>query len=137
MELAKRFGTSKKLENDGVWHELGDGAAIKVARWNNRRFNELKRQLERKYLTQQKTGKLPEDIAEKIIIETIAHAVLLDWRGIELNGAPLPAYTPEEGIKVLTDTAEVNMSEFRDTVAAASMDMNNFRMEREAEAIKN
>jgi hypothetical protein len=137
MDIGKRFGTSKALENEGVWHELGDGAAIKVARWNNRRFAELKRQLERKYRAQQKGGVLPEKVAEQVIIETIAHAILVDWRGLEINGQPLPAYTPEEAVRVLTDTETVNMGEFRDLVAGVSMDMNNFRLEREAEAAKN
>ncbi len=142
MDISKRFGTSKKLEFDGVWQELGDGAAIRIARWNNRRFSELKRQLERKYRAQQKDNKLPEKIAEQVIVETMAHAILLDWRGLELNGQKLPAYTPEEGIKALSDIGDtdkegVNMGEFRDFVAGLSMDANNFRLEREAEAAKN
>lgn len=137
MDIAKRYATSKKLETDGIWHELGDGAAIKVARWNNRRFNEIKRQLERKHRAEMKGGRMPDELGEKIIIEAIANAILLDWRGLEINGVKLPAYTPEEGVRVLSDTEQLNMGEFRDTIAAVSMDTNNFRTEHEAEAIKN
>jgi hypothetical protein len=138
MDIDKLFGTSKKLELEGVRHEIGDDAWMKIARWNNRRFNELKRQLERRELAKQKGGALDDATKERIAIECIAQTIIVDWGGnLVLHGKPVGAFTPEEAARIMSDTADTNMGDFRDYIVGLSMDLNNFRMEREAEAVKN
>lgn len=137
LDLDTLFSTSKRLETQGAWHDLGDGAGVKVARINNAAYQQLERELRRKELARIKTGRLDEETNLRLMIECIAHTVLLDWRGLTLGGELLPQYTPEEGIKAMTDTAEISRAGFRNFIVALAADDARFKIEHDEELKKN
>lgn len=137
LDLDKLFSTSKRLEAQGAWHDLGDGAGLKVARINNPAYQQLERELRRRELARIKSGRLDEETHARLMIECLAHTVLLDWRGLEVDGKPLPPYTPEEGIKMMTDTDEISRAGFRNFVISLAADADRFKIERDEELQKN
>lgn len=131
MDLGKTFGTSDKLENEGVWIDLGEGAAIKVARAGNRANQRLLRKLAAPHRVALRSGKLPDDVMERITVQAMAETILIDWKNIEFEGRPL-AYSVENATRVLSA-----LKDFRDYVADQAADMSHFQAEREEAAAKN
>lgn len=131
MDIRKAFGTRADLENEGVWIDIGDGARIKVARAGNRAHAEVIRRLRRQYQATRRGGKAADDMLERLSVEAMAEAVLLDWQGVEEGGAAVP-YSLESAQRMLTD-----YKDFRDMVAGFSTDMALFQEEEEAAAAKN
>lgn len=131
MDIAK-YITDKDAAANGKWIDLGDGARIKVARWNNARFRELEQRLKRPYRSYALSGReLPQDVAERIAIELLVETVLLDWQGIALGGAAMPY--GKAAAKDLLDKSEW----FRNQVSYHAMLEENFYRQEIAELEKN
>jgi len=131
MDIRKTYYTDPTLEAEGVWVELGEGARIRVARAGNpANRRKLSKLLERHRATL-RSRNLPDDILERVTIETMAETILLGWDGINEDGKPLP-YTPENARRLLT-----TYRDFRDQVAAIAADMALFKGESEEAASKN
>lgn len=131
MDIKKSFGTNSTLENEGVWIELGDGASIKVARMGNKENKAILKKLITPHKIAARNDKLADGIWDKIAVESIAATILLDWKGIEDDGKPLP-YTKENATRLLTD-----YKDFREQVASFSSELALFQSNSEAAAIKN
>jgi hypothetical protein len=131
MDLKKAFGTNKALENEGAWVELGDGASVKVARLGNKLNADLIKKLIKPHKVALRNDRLPDDVMEKITIEAMATTLLLDWKGIEDDGKPVP-YTKENAVRLLTE-----YKDFRDQISAFSNELAIFQTSSEAAAIKN
>ena len=131
MDIRKAFATSRELEEEGVWVDLGEGARLKIARIGNPANRDLMRRKMKPHRTALRADKLPEDILNRITIEVMAETILLGWEGLTEGGQPLP-YTRENAIQQLTE-----LKDFRDQVADLSQDMTLFQEEREAQATGN
>lgn len=131
MDIKKSFGTNSTLENEGVWIELGDGASIKVARVGNKENKAILKKLIAPHKMAARNDKLADEIWDKITVESMAATILLDWKGIEDDGKPLP-YTKENATRLLTD-----YKDFREQVASFSSELALFQSNSEAAAIKN
>lgn len=131
MDIKKSFGTNSTLENEGVWIELGDGASIKVARMGNKENKAILKKLIAPHKMAARNDKLADEIWDKITVESMAATILLDWKGIEDDGKPLP-YTKENATRLLTD-----YKDFREQVASFSSELALFQSNSEAAAIKN
>jgi hypothetical protein len=123
MDLKKDFSTNKKLEDEGVWIDIGDGAKLKIARAGNKQSNALSKQLAKPYMAQITYGKLSDEVATQIGVEVMAKAILLDWKGIQYDGADLP-YSVDNAIKLLTE-----LPDFRDYVSQMANDRKTFQRE--------
>lgn len=131
MDISKKFGTSEKLENEGVWVDLGDGAQILVARAGNKENRELIKRLIAPHKVQLRHNKLPDEVLTKLTIEAMSTTILLDWKGIEENGKTV-AYNRDNAIRLLTD-----YKDFRDQVSGFSNEMELFQAEEKAAITKN
>ncbi len=132
MDIRKAFATDRQAEQDGVWVALGEGARVKVARFNNPRHRAVLDRLRRPYRSLLMAGRdLPDDVAESMTIEATAETLLLDWDGIEDNGTPLP-FSKDNARRLLAD-----LPDFRDAVAFLSMQAETFRREALETAAKN
>lgn len=108
-----RYKTDKKLEEEGVWVDLGEGIHVLVARISSRRAREVRRRIMRPY---ESMRELPPELEERINIEVMAEAVLVGWRGItDEQNNPIP-YSKETAIRLLTEAQD-----FREDVAGASL----------------
>lgn len=118
------FKTDADLEAEGAWIDIGEGASVKIARYQNPKHKRVLDRLNRPHRATLNAGRrLPDDVAEKILIDSFVEAVLLDWRGLTIDGQPFH-YSKENALKVLTD-----MRDFRDLVANHALQAENFRRE--------
>jgi len=131
MDLKKQFETDRALEEEGVWYDVGDGGRVKVARANNRRFRDRFRALARGKERQIQQNILPEDVAEELLCKAMAHGLLLDWSGIEDNGAAV-AYSEQAATEMLK-----RYPDFRRLIDALADNMEAYRAAREEDAEKN
>jgi hypothetical protein len=132
MDLKKAFGTSAKLETEGVWVDLGDGGSVKVARAGNPDNRKLLKRLVAPHKAALRSDRLPDEVLERITTQAMAQTILLDWKGLEEDGAALPAYTPELGAQYLG-----KYKDFRDQIAAFSADLALYQEESAEATAKN
>jgi hypothetical protein len=130
LNLRQRFATNAKAELEGAWVDLGEGAAIRVARYNNPRHKALRDRLLRPYRGLLLAGRdLPEDVEDRVAIECLAETILLDWRGLLDDQGQALAYDREVARGLLT-----SLRDFRETVAWHALQAETFRAA-EVEAI--
>lgn len=124
MDIKKEFATDKVAENEGIWEEIGDGAKVLVARVGNKKWEAAMERLRKPHLKSlRRRGRLQDEVAEKITIEAMAEALLLDWEGIEEEGEVV-AYSKENATRFLTDYPE-----FRNMVYGIASDAEVYRQE--------
>ena len=132
MKIGKAFGTNERLEQDGVWVDLGDGGSVKVARAGNKANRKLLKRLVGPHKAALRSDRLPDDVLEKLTIECMARTILLDWRGIEEDDGKNVEYSVENAIRLLTA-----YKDFRDQIAASSADLALYQDAAEEAAAKN
>ncbi len=132
MDLAK-FRTEAALEDEGVWIELGEGARARVGRIGGRRYREAFQRHLKPYQKAARLGALGEAQAERILVETLADAVLLGWENLTLDGAAVP-YERDRARDVLADPA---YRDFRNLIVEAANEAESFRRAAERDAEKN
>ncbi len=132
MKLSAAFGTSEKLEIEGVWVDLGEGGSIKVARAGNRENRRELKRLIAPHKAALRADNLPDDVLEKITIKVMARTILLDWKGIDDDDGKPIAYSQEAAEAQLT-----KHKDFRDFVAGISADMKVYQEGAEEATAKN
>ena len=115
------FRMDKKAEDGGVWVDLDDTTSVCVARYNNRRFGEVLNRLRGPHRQSIKAKTLSDEVAERILIQAMAEAILLEWRGVTEDGVSVEP-TLENRVRILTAYRD-----FRDIIAEISMDAANYR----------
>jgi len=130
MDVFKEFGTDAKKESEGVWHDVGGGGKILVARAGNRKHARLlSREVEKNQRTLDLKTDAADDVSDLIMIDVMAQTILLGWSGLKFKGADLPYST--ENAKML-----LGIKDFRALVSRVSNDLDNYRAAHEAEAVK-
>jgi len=133
----KMFGTDKKLEKDGVWHDLGSGVRIRVARIGTPEYLQTVRKLAQPHSSLAK--RIADDTAvvddndlkifRSIEAKALAKHVLVDWEGItesdEPNSKPVP-YSEEAAEAYITDS-----DDFRKLLVELGNKPANFKAEAE------
>lgn len=108
--LYEEFGTENNLEQEGVVQEYGE-FWIKLARagGSNKAYGKTLDKKSAKYRRAIDIGKLPDDVAVRILVETYAESVVKGWGGdgmVERDGTPIPC-TKENVIRVFTDLPDL------------------------------
>lgn len=114
MSLYNIFETDKGLERDGVVLDYGFNSKnqpvrIRIARAGgaNVKFAKVLEQKMKPYKRAIANDTMDNKVAEKLLIEAYADAVILGWEGVEdRDGNPLD-FTRENVIKVLTDLPDL------------------------------
>lgn len=120
--LHKKFATDRRKEEEGVWHDMGDGSRIKVARVGNPRYTRLLTERSRPHQRAATLNTLSEDVAQRIVTEVEGRTVLVDWEGMcDAAGNSLP-YSCETAQKLLVD-----LPEFRRFVLDLAGDVSYYR----------
>lgn len=114
MNLYKAFKTDSSLETDGIWLEYGknskgDPIRIRIARsgGNNTKFAKVMERLVRPHKRAMKLGTLDDDIAQKLMYEAYAEAVVLEWVGVEDEHDQLLPFSKENVMRVFTDLPDL------------------------------
>lgn len=129
LDLDDKFGTNPKAEIEGVWQELGGGAAVKIARLGNKEAARAYRKLPKAVRNAIDEGALDDTQAEDFLAKYLAENILKDWRGLAENGKDLPDYTPEIGKQVLR-----RKRRFREKIWQLAADDDLFNVEAEQDA---
>lgn len=135
--------TDASAEEEGRWFRniYGNDTHIhvKLRRMTSKKSLEARRRLERGFRKYMKDGIWPEEILEKMLIEQIADAILIDWENIKIPEVvdgkktlvELP-YSKDAARMLLT-----RLPNFRNALAIMSNDMDNFRIEEKGALEKN
>lgn len=125
MDIKQSFVTNEKVEQDGVWVDIGDGSKLLVARMYNPRHTAAMRQALAPY------KRRPNDIVPQEILDSMmAKHVLLDWKGITENGEDVP-YSVEKAEEYLA------IKDFRALVVEIAGNMETYRAAAYKDAEKN
>lgn len=112
--LYDKFGTNQKKEQEGAWIFYDEELGFKVKRLSERNksysvaIERVERQLRRKTIK--------ESEAEKKLVEIFIDHSLLDWKGVEKDGEPLP-FNKENASWLLTNPEWPDF--FKDILAKA------------------
>lgn len=130
MDIAKTYAVDKQKENEGTWIEIGD-ARFLVARAGNKAYvKRLTREVNRNNRALERKDDAADALSERIMIDVIAHTILLDWEGVESEGQPL-AYSVEEA------KAQLAYEEFRREIMKAAEDFSAYKAHQDEDDEKN
>lgn len=116
-----KYRTDPALKQQGVWIDLGGGARIKLASFDNEDFATNFRKMVEPYT---KMGQeVPEGEQKRIMLHCTANYIILDWENIFDGEDPIP-YTPENAYRLLEEIDFV-----RERVMAEAKKFQNFRQE--------
>ena len=74
MDIKKEYGTSKKLELEGVWLEVGEEAKVRVARANNKPYlNEIEN-LSKPFRKQIRRGTFSSKRFDEIVLKASSYS---------------------------------------------------------------
>lgn len=127
------FVTDKDLEKNGVWHPLGAGVKIKVARMGTSEYNATLRSLAQPYKNIAKMvvdGNADvlskEDMAvfKRLESQAIAKHVLVDWSGFTTEEGAEVAYSEDTAMEYLCES-----DDFRSIVVDLGSKMGHFKVE--------
>ena len=114
MSLYNTFETDKSLERDGIVLDYGFNSKnqpvqIRIARAGgaNTKFAKVLEQKMKPYKRAIANDTMDNKVAEKLLVEAYADAVILGWEGVEdREGSPLE-YNRDNVVKVLTDLPDL------------------------------
>jgi len=121
MDIKKEYGTSKEKEREGFWSDFGEGCQVKIARMGNPDYQKTFQKLSRPHQKAIRRGSLNHEVAEKLLVEAMAQAIVLDWEGLKEDGKDIK-YSKEEAVRVLT-----TYKDFRDQISEIANDMESFK----------
>jgi len=130
-DLKKMFGTDKSKEIEGTWNDIGENVRVKVARIGNPEYQKEFQKISKPHQRAIRRGSLNNEVAEKLLIRVMAKTILLDWEGLQEDGADVP-YSYENAVRILTEYRDL-----RDYVSDIANEMEAFRAELDEEAEKN
>jgi hypothetical protein len=133
MDLQTDYGTDNKKEIEGVWfkEEFGGETECLIARIGNPEYQKVFNRISKPQRRALRKGTIQDEIAETILIRTMAKTILLDWKNMKENGKVLK-YSHDEAFRVLK-----KYRDFRDIVSDLANEIEAYRVEDEEEIVKN
>lgn len=114
MSLYKTFETNKDLERDGIVLDYGFNSKnqpvqIRIARagGSNVRFAKLLEQKMKPYKRAIANETMDNKVAEKLLVDVYADAVILEWTGVEDREGNALEFNHDNVVKVLTDLPDL------------------------------
>lgn len=133
--LGKVFGADKNLESgEGVVIDFPEGIQIKIHRagGSNRKFETVFASKLKPHRHNYNRGMLSEEIMEKIMYETYAEAVVIDWAGITDSEGNAVPFSPEKCVEFFREYPD-----FYYTIKRDAENLALFRQEQEEIEEKN
>lgn len=133
MSFYETFGTNENLEaGQGVDLDYGKDGTITIHRagGENKKFARVLNAKMKPYRRQLQNGTMDDAVAEKLMAETYAEAVIIGWKDVKGKDGKKLEFTKENVIQLLTDLPEL----FKDIQDQANTIANFRKEEIEAEA---
>lgn len=124
MDIFSAFATDEKLENEGKWFPLSKTAKVLVARAGNPKYVAMLRAKMKEAQLDLTTGEEADQLAEGILIDVMAEAILLKWEGLTYQGKEAP-------VSVAMAKTLLNVKDFRKKIAGLSENFDSFRVKEE------
>ena len=131
LELKKEYATDREKEIEGSWEDFGDECFFLIARVGNPRYVEAFRRISKPYTKALRRQNLKEEIAERLMNETYAEAIILDWKNLMEDGKMVP-YSKENCIRILTEYRDL-----KDQIVKIADSMETYRTEFNLDSEKN
>lgn len=124
MNIVSRYQTDEQKEVAGVWVPYGEGAELKIARMNNRRYEEFIDRETAKYRQASGLGMVSTEVWEGILIDAMSRTILVDWKGVKEGPVG-----QEVDVPYAQDTAKryLAIKDFRESVAQTAKRMELFK----------
>ncbi len=120
---------------EGVWCEIAEGFAIKVARIGHPRYKAYVAKLAKPHARRvRRDGLGSEMLLRDIQSKAVAKHILLDWRNLHDREGNVIEYSQAKALELLCDP---QYSEFLDIVVEAATDQEAFRLDDIEDAAKN
>lgn len=131
MDLRKAFGTNHELEQKGVWIAYDDSCAFLIARigGSNDVFSRRVNALLKPYRHQVQADTLPPERYQSIAMTAFVETVLLDWKGVELDGKEL-SFSKENATNLFKELPDLFNDLF--TQAKNTANFREFELEEDA-----
>lgn len=107
----------------GTWAEYNGGEFL-IAHAGSLRFQRALSRLQKPHRRKMEKGEMDPADSRKLLIQALAEAILLDWKGVKNSAGEDVAYSVKSAITALT-----NDPAFREFVMEFSAEMENFRKE--------
>ncbi len=129
--ISALFGTNASLETEGLWIDYGDYGRFLIARAGgaNKKFKNLFERKIRPYRAAINMGTLDDAVAERIMRESFAEAVVIDWELVNEDGDPFP-FSAEKCCEIFEENPDL----FTDLQQQAQMVANFVKETRELDA---
>lgn len=132
MELTK-IAIDTGTEISGVWFDYDAEVAFLIARSGNPAHNKALRAAVKPHQRRIVAGNLPVEVSDKIEADVAARTLLLDWRGLTLEGKPFN-FSYDNAIILLTDKRFAGLK--RELLEFADAE-ENFRITTREDEVKN
>ena len=129
----RSYKTDLTVSEEGVWVDMGEGCSLLIARKGNQKFAKRLKSLIKPYQRQIDMNTMADDLANKLLAEAMAYGILLDWKGLKLDGKEIK-YSEKAAAELLNDPTLID---FRNAVDQLSEDREAFRQESIEAAEKN
>lgn len=131
----REYTFDMEKETQGVWVDIdaATDAKVKVARFGTARYYQVYNQILQKIAPNPKnlTKEQQDEAARKVLSESVAECILLDWRNfVTLEGTEL-LYSKEEALKLLS------LDPFLDLILTFSQQVEHYHKYALDEAVKN
>lgn len=131
----REYTFDMEKETQGVWVDIdaATDAKVKVARFGTARYYQVYNQILQKIAPNPKnlTKEQQDEAARKVLSESVAECILLDWRNfVTLEGTEL-LYSKEEALKLLS------LDPFLDLILTFSQQVERYHKYALDEAVKN
>ena len=130
MDFDKEFANPEK-EKQGVWLDYRNGSKVKVARVGNPNFTRVQDAKQRPHIRKIRNGTLSTSVETRILCESMAETILLDWKGFQRSGKDLK-FSPETSAELMIQSID-----FRNDIAEMSAEEENFYMDVKEDSEKN
>jgi hypothetical protein len=118
------YATSEEDAENGKWFTLSPEIKVKLRRFKSKKSRKVRERLEAPYKRTMRGGELPEAVLESILLEQMAEAIIVDWKGFtDREGNAVP-YSKEAALQIMDA-----LPELRDELANMAIKLDNFRDE--------
>ena len=142
LDIFAVFATDEKLENEGVWKDIGQGTELLVARTGNRAYgNELTKLVEanKDVLDERKDDKptpAADAMSDSIMVDVLAATVLRGWRTKRPDGTYVgDLLYRKKPLSYSVENAKLLLShkDFRQKVVGIATEIDNYRVKEEVQ----
>jgi hypothetical protein len=122
--LDSLFKTDENLEKSGIWFELSETVGFLIKRFGGLNSPKVKMEMAKfykPYARQIESGTMDPVKEKEIMLKVFVNACVLDWKGIEIDGAITP-YSADACVKLLS-----GLPDLAETLISYSSDSKNYR----------